>query len=98
MKGRQKKRGTFRCFSYFTIKTDHPLRTHNGNTTIIHGWDIQIVSPACGSLKNNHTYLSNFQRKSIIPTQRATFEAKNTGEQQQQTNYPGHCLDAKIVL
>ena len=35
---------------------------------VIHGWDINILSPAYFSFRNNHSYVNNVQRKSVIPT------------------------------
>ena len=53
------------------------LRNFNEKTTVIIGFDIKILSPAYDFLKNNDSYIGNFQRKSVFPRQGTKYEAKN---------------------
>ena len=47
-------------------------------TTVIHGWDIQVLSPAQDVLEPNDSCIGNAQRKSVSTKQESTFEAKST--------------------
>ena len=47
-------------------------------TIVIHGWDIQILSPALEFLKNNDSYRRNVQRESVLTRHGSKFEAKTT--------------------
>ena len=55
--------------------------------TVIIGFDIKILSPAYDSLKNNDSYLGNFQQMSIFPRQGAKFIVEK--KSQQQSTGPG---------
>ena len=49
----------------------------NEKTTVINGGDIKILSPVYEFLKNNDSYIGNFQRMSVLPTQGSKNYVKN---------------------
>ena len=52
------------------------MRNSNEKTTVIHGRDIKILSPAQELLKDNDSYIGNVQRMPVLTKLESKFEAK----------------------
>ena len=61
--------------------TPKKIENFKSKKTVIHGWDINILCPAYVFLEKKYFYMF-FQRKSVLPTQGAKFEAKQRCRQQ----------------